>query len=167
MPSVREPARAHGPLRAVAVPRWVAASYDLAAYRGRSVLLAFRYVSDPRVSFPGWWIDNVRLGATSLTDGGSLAGWQSLSRISSEPVTGFTVQLVGYSNAPRKVAFVHRLRLDGRLRGELSGAALRRVLAPGFDVVAAIVTQDDPSESKTAYARYVLRVNGVVQHGGR
>ena len=33
-------------------PRWVAASYDLAAYRGQSVPLAFRYVTDPRGLVP-------------------------------------------------------------------------------------------------------------------
>ena len=35
---------------------------NLAACRGRTVLLAFRYASDPRVNFPRWWIDDVRLG---------------------------------------------------------------------------------------------------------
>ena len=148
------------------LPRWVDASYDLAAYRGRTVLLAFRLVTDSRVTFPGWWIDDVRLAGRPLSNGGSLAGWQSLSRVSSEPADGFTVQLVGISDAGRR-AFVHRLRLDGRLRGELSGAALRRLLAPGYELVAAIVTHDDPTGTKVAYAPYTLRVNGVVQPGGR
>jgi hypothetical protein len=148
-------------------PVWTSASYDLSAYRGRTVLLAFRYVTDPRVTFPGWWIDDVRLGSTSLTTGAELVGWQSFSRLSSEPLTGFTVQLVGYSDTRGRRAFIRRLPLDGRLRGELSGAALRRLLAPGYDVVAAIVTHDDPSEGKATYAPYVLRVNGFVQPGGR
>jgi hypothetical protein len=149
------------------LPAWTSASYDLSAYRGRAVLLAFRYVSDPRVAFSGWWIDDVRLGGTSLTNGAALSGWQSLSRVSSEPLTGFTVQLVGYSDTRGRRAFIRRLPLDGRLRGELSGAGLRRLLAPGYEVVAAIVTHDDPTEGKAAYAPYALRVNGVVQPGGR
>jgi hypothetical protein len=149
------------------LPVWTSASYDLSAYRGRTVLLAFRYVTDPRVAFPGWWIDDVRLGGTSLTTGAALAGWQSLSRISSEPLTGFTVQLVGYTETSGRRAFIRRLPLDGRLRGQLSGAALRRLLGPGYDVVAAIVTHDDPSEGKATYAPYALRVNGVLQPGGR
>jgi Immune inhibitor A-like, MAM domain len=148
-------------------PAWTTATYDLSAYRGKSVLLAFRYISDPRVTFPGWWIDDVKLGSTLLTDGSSLTGWRSFSQVSSEPVTGFTVQLIGYSGTPGKRAFVQRLKLDGRLRGKLEGAALKKLLAPGYEVVAAIVTLDDPAESKTAYAPYVLRVNGVVQPGGR
>ena len=149
------------------LPAWTSASYDLSAYRGRTVLLAFRYVTDPRVAFSGWWIDDVRLGSTSLTSGAALSGWQSLSRVSSEPLTGFTVQLVGYSDARGRRAFIRRLPLDGRLRGELSGAALQRLLAPGYEVIAAIVTHDDPTEGKATYAPYVLRVNGVVQPGGR
>jgi hypothetical protein len=148
------------------LPSWVRASYDLSAYRGRSVLLALRYLSDPRIAFPGWWIDDVRLGGTVLTNGNSLAGWRSFSRVSSEPLEGFTVQLVGYSTAANR-AFIHRLRLDSRLRARLDGTALRRLLAPGYDVVAAIVTRDDPSESTRTYARYELRANGVVQPGGR
>jgi hypothetical protein len=148
-------------------PAWTSATYDLSAYRGKSVLLAFRYVSDPRVAFPGWWIDDVRLGGTVLSDGGTLAGWRSFSQVSSEPISGFTVQLVGYSGSQAKRAFVHRLMLDGRLRATLEGAALKKLLAPGYETVAAIVTYDDPAESKTTYAPYVLRVNGVVQPGGR
>ena len=129
--------------------------------------LAFRYVSDARVAFPGWWIDDVRLGNVTLTDGSSLAGWQSFSQLSSAPLVGLSVQLVGYSGDRDKRAFIHRLRLDARLRGELSGAALRTLLAPGYDVVAAVVTYDEPTEGKAAYVPYALRVNGVLQPGGR
>ena len=149
------------------LPIWTTATYDLSAFGGRSVLLAFRYVTDPRVAFPGWWIDDVRLGSQVLTDGVGLGGWQSFSQLSSEPLVGLTVQLVGYSGDRAKRAFIHRLRLDGRLRAELSGGALRNLLAPGYDVVAAVVTYDEPSEGKADYASYVLRVNGVVQPGGR
>ncbi len=149
------------------LPIWTNASYDLSAFGGRTVLLAFRYVSDPRVAFAGWWIDDVRLGSVTLTDGSSLAGWQSFSQVSTTPLTGLSVQLVGYSGDRAKRAFIHRLRLDNRLKGELSGAALRAVLAGGYDVVAAVVTYEEPTEGKPGYAPYVLRVNGVVQPGGR
>ena len=149
------------------LPIWTTANYDLSTYAGRTVLLAFRYVSDARVAFPGWWIDDVRLGNVTLTDGSNLGGWQSFSQLSSAPITGLSVQLVGYSNDRDKRAFIHRLKLDARLRGELSGAALRTLLAPGYDVVAAVVTYDEPTEGKAAYVPYALRVNGVLQPGGR
>jgi hypothetical protein len=147
-------------------PAWTRATYDLAAYRGRTVLIAFRYVSDPRVTSPGWWIDDVRLGGTILTAGRSLGGWRSFSQLTpGERVGGFTVQLVGYTTTARRAA-IQRLRLDGRLRARLTGAPLRRFLSGGYDVVAAIVTFDDPTEARTTYAPYVLRVNGVQQSGG-
>ena len=149
------------------LPTWTTASYDLSAFGGRTVLLAFRFVSDPRVSFPGWWVDDIRLGGTTLSDGSSLAGWQSFSQLSSAPLTGLSVQLVGYSNDRTKRAFIHRLRLDARLRGTLDGTALRTLMAPGYDVVAAVVTYEEPTEGKEAYVPYVLRVNGVLQPGGR
>ena len=88
------------------LPRWTTASYDLGAYRGRSVLLAFRYVSDPRVALPGWWIDDIRLGGTLLADGGSLSGWRSFSQVTREVGTAaFTVQLVGYSTSGRGLSY--------------------------------------------------------------
>jgi hypothetical protein len=149
------------------LPIWTTATYDMSSYGGRSVLLAFRYVSDPRVTFPGWWIDDVRLGNVTLTDGTTLAGWQSLSQLSSAPLVGLSVQLVGYSGDAAKRAFIHRLRLDSRLRGQLTGAPLRALLAPGYDVVAAVVTYDEPTEGKSGYVPYVLRVNGALQPGGR
>jgi Immune inhibitor A-like, MAM domain len=149
-----------------AFPAWTRATFDLAAYRGKTVLLAFRYVSDPRVTFPGWWIDDVRLGGSTLTAGSSRAGWKSFSQVSpGERVGGFTVQLVGYTTTAKRAA-IRRLRLDGRQRARLAGAPLRRFLAGGYDVVAAIVTFDEPTESRTTYAPYVLRVNGVRQPGG-
>jgi hypothetical protein len=149
-----------------AFPAWTTASYNLSAYRGRSVLLALRYVTDGRLAYPGWWVDDVRLGGARLSNGASLAGWRSLSQVGGEPARGFAVQLIGYSTTGAPRAFIHRLRLDGRLRGTLSGPALRRLLAPGYDVVAAVVTHDDASEGKTRYAPYALRVNGVLQSGG-
>jgi hypothetical protein len=147
-------------------PSWVSASYDLSAYRGKTVLLAFRYVSDPHVSYPGWWIDDIRLGSQRLSAGSSLAGWKSFSQVSPGQRTGgFTVQLVGYTTGAKR-AFIHRLKLDGKLRGRLAGAPLRKVLAGGYDVVTALVTYDDPTDSKLTSAPYTLRVNGVLQPGG-
>ena len=144
-------------------PTWVRATYDLAAYRGRTVLLAFRYVSDPRVTFPGWWIDDVRLGGATLTAGRSLAGWRSFSRVTpGERVGGFTVQLVGYTTSAKR-ACDPAVAPRRTAPGSASRAPLRRFLSGGYDVVAAIVTFDEPDRGAlTEYAPYVLRgVNGM------
>jgi Immune inhibitor A-like, MAM domain len=148
-------------------PAWVTTSFDLSAYRGKTVLLAFRYVSDPHVTYPGWWIDDIRVGRTLISDGASLVGWKSFSKVSGEREGSFTVQFVGHTSGGVKRAFIYRLRLDANLRGELSEAKLRRLLAGGYQVVAAIVTYDEPTEAKPNPAQYVLRVNGILQRGGR
>ena len=117
------------------------------------MLLAFRYVSDSRVAFPGWWVDDIRLGGATLSGGRSLAGWRSFSRVSpGERLGGFSVQLVGYTTKAKR-AYIHRLQLDGRLRGRLSGAPLRKILSGGYDVVAAIVTYDEPTEAEARVRR--------------
>jgi len=87
--------------------------------------------------------------------------------VSGQRQGSFTVQLVGYTTGGTKRAFIHRLKLDSDLRGKLSGTKLKQLLAGGYNVVAAIVTYDEPTEAKPEPAPYVLRVNGFVQAGGR
>ena len=61
-------------------------------------------------------------------------------------MTGFTVQLVAYSTEKPHRAVVHRLKLANGFRGRLGGTALRSVLDGDYDVVAAIVTYNEPTE---------------------
>ncbi|MDP9401565.1 MAG: immune inhibitor A, partial [Actinomycetota bacterium] len=89
-------------------------TFDLSAYAGQTVLLAFRYLTDAGVDLPGWWIDDVAVGGTPISDGSSLEGWRSASQVRPVPVAGFTVQLVGHRSerrARRDGAFVRALRL--------------------------------------------------------
>jgi hypothetical protein len=146
---------------------WVTTSYDLSRYRGKTVLVAFRYVSDPTLAYPGWWIDNIRLGATRLTDGSSLAGWRSQSQVTPPRVAGWTVQIVAYTTTGPKRAYISRLLLDGNYHGELSAKQLADLKAGKYDVIAAIVTYDEPTEQLTAYAGYTLKADGVLENGSR
>jgi hypothetical protein len=79
---------------------------------------------------------------------------------------GYTVQLVGYGTDPAVPATQVTLQLAGGLTGALDADALRALFDPRADVVAAIVTHDDPEESTSRPGRYTLSVNGVVQPGG-
>jgi hypothetical protein len=157
---------------------WRPESCSLAPYAGQTVLVAFRYVTDTNTrgsptgndrGVPdGWWVDDVAVGSTSLSDGSSLAGWQSPTQAHPIPVNGFTVQLVAYSaNSRTPPAIIASLPLNSNFRGSLSGGALRGVIRNQADVVAAIVMYDEPTEALTQYAPYTLRVNGVTQPGGR
>jgi Immune inhibitor A-like, MAM domain len=147
---------------------WVEASFDLSKYKGRSVLIAFRYVTDSGVDLPGWWIDDVKVGGELVSSGESLAGFRSVTDIDPTEVTGFTVQLVGYRSDRPRQAFIHRLKLDSHFDGHIRGRALRRVLSRNYDVVAAVVTYDEPTELIARYAPYRLWVaaDDVLQPGG-
>ena len=161
---------------------WLDETCSLAAYAGETILISFRYLTDPSVEGqvedvpPGWWIDDVAVGDTVLSDGSTLDGWQSATQVRPIPVPNFTVQLISYSsiagNFPlgrvRTIATIHRMNLDDNFDGGSIGPLLGRdgFLAFANDVVAAIVTFEDPSETIQQYAPYVLKANGVVQPGG-
>ena len=112
-------------------------------------------------------VDNIRVAGTLVSDGSSLAGWQTFTQIRPIPVHGYTVQLVGYETSGKKPhAFVGSLKLGPGFSGSLSGGQLERLISERADVVAALVTYDEPTESFNQYARYTLKVNNVVQPGG-
>ena len=145
---------------------WTAESFDLSDYAGQDVLVSFRYVTDSGVNNPGWWVDNVAVGGSSLSDGSTLDGWQSASQVHPTAVHGFTVQLVAYDDAG-DAAWIGQLPIDATtMQGSLSGAALSSVIGDSAETVAALVTYDEPTESIGDYAPYTLRANGVTQPGG-
>src|SRR5262249_36117055 len=59
---------------------WKHEQFDLSGYAGKTVLLSFRYITDPAVNGAGWWVDNVKVGTTSLSDGSTLSGWESMTQ---------------------------------------------------------------------------------------
>jgi Immune inhibitor A peptidase M6 len=147
---------------------WRPQTCSLAAYAGQTVLLAFRAFNDPSVLgqdpavAPGFWVDNVMVGSTLVSDGTSLTGWQSFTQVRPNTVAGFTVRIVNISG---NRIVVRELPLTGNF--ELKGRSkARRFIEPNASFVAAIVTYDDPSETSFQYAPYRLTVNGVVQPGG-
>jgi hypothetical protein len=147
---------------------WRAQTCSLAAYAGQTVLLAFRTFNDPAVLGestavpPGAWVDDVSVGGTLISDGSTLAGWQSRTQVSPTSVSNFTVQIL--SIAGNKIT-VKRLPLTGDFA--VHGAAnVEKYIDRKADFVAAIVTYEDPAERSDQYAPYTLTVNGVVQPGG-
>jgi hypothetical protein len=90
----------------------------------------------------------------------------ALARVNPGDVHGFTVQLVAYDEAHTQ-AHISTVPLDENFDGSLTGAALAGAIGSAdAEIVAAIVTYDEPTESGEDYAPYVLTVNGVVQPGG-
>jgi hypothetical protein len=144
---------------------WHKEKFDLSVYADQDVLLAFRYLTDAGVVRPGWWIDNVKVGGTLVSDGTSLAGWNTMTEVNPDAVAGFTVQIISYNEA-RTEAHIVELPLNATFQGSLSGAALQAAIGTSAEVVAAIVFYDEPTESLTQYAPYQLEVNGILQPGG-
>ena len=147
---------------------WQHKTIDLAAYAGKTVLLSFRYITDTNtrgVKFDGVWVDNVTVGGAAVGDG-TLAGWKSLTELNPVAVNGFTVQLVGIDTNRKTPVVTGTVPLDPAFGASLDGGKIRRIIGDQADVVGAIVTYDEPSESITDYARYSLWANGVLQPGG-
>ena len=152
---------------------WRAESCDLGVYAGRTIHLAFRNVTDGSVAGdpddsaaaipPGFWLRNVALDGATVSAGSSLDGWLSPSQVRPTAVHGFSLQLIMQRRGARPD--VVRIPLDSHhdasIRGRLLGGLDRRA-----EAVAAVVMQDDPTETVSESAPYALRVNGVLQPGG-
>lgn len=83
---------------------WVNMSFDLSAYAGKDILVAFRYVTDWATSGAGWYIDNVVVNGTPVSDGASVAPFQDITQIL--PINNdFTVTFVGIKGSGKKVEY--------------------------------------------------------------
>ena len=150
------------------------------------MVLAFRMVTDSSVHFDGFWVDDVAVDGTVLSDGSTLSGWSSPTEFNPIDVEGYTVRLVAYEThnhartwtrtsvvwrtRPRtrhgREAWIATLRLDDSFHGALFGGWLRKAIGDDADVVSVIVTYHDSTEQVQQYAPYTLTVNGVLQPGG-
>jgi hypothetical protein len=143
---------------------WVPQRFDLSRWAGQSVLLSFRMVTDTNTEGTGWWVDDIAVGGQVISDGSSTAGFRSATEVNPIKVTGFTVQLVGYSSSGRGPVFVTPLTLNANFDAHVKIPWLWKLY--GADVVAALVAYDEPTEQITQYAPYSLTANGVLQPGG-
>ena len=144
---------------------FVPQSCDLSPWAGQSVVLAFRYVTDSSVQGDGFWVDNVMVGETLVSDGSTLDGWQSLTEYNPIEVEDYTVRIVSYDRH-RTAVQIANLPLGRGFHGVLTSRELAPRVANGAGIVAVVVTYHDPTESVNQYAPYRLRVNGLLLPGG-
>jgi hypothetical protein len=147
---------------------WRHESVSLGPYAGQTVLLSFRYITDTNtrgVLYDGVWVDNITLNGAAVGDG-TLAGWKSLTEVSPVKVSGWTVQLVGTETNRNTPTVYASVPLNSLFAANLSGGKIRSLVGSQAEIVGAIVTYDEPTESINDYARYGLTVNGVLQPGG-
>jgi hypothetical protein len=159
-------------------PAWTHAEFDLSAYAGQSITLAFYYAQDPGgsgndddVANNGWWLDNLMLNDTLLSDGttSSLANFSDITATKPLPVA-FTVQIVGIS--AKRYAVITLELADGKV-GALRPEQLAELA--GYDYIVALVTFDAPVDARNVapiadYGHYALTVTregkSVVMPGG-
>jgi hypothetical protein len=144
---------------------WTNEAFDLTPYAGQTILLSFRYMTDGGVANPGWWVDNVKVNDTLISDGNDLGDWESLTQVNPIEIAGFTVQVVAWKTDGSEV-WVGRMTLNDQNDGSLQGQALKDIIGDTAENVGFIVTYDEPTESVTEYAPYTLQVNNVKQPGG-
>ena len=143
---------------------WVTTTFDLSSYAGMQILLSFRVLTDGGVLSPGWWIDDVRVGGTTVTDGARIG--RSPTEVLPERVGGWSVQLVAVDPDGRLPPRLVGLPLGDDAAGGLGPDRLRRGLGWHREILGAIVTHHERSESIEKYAPYTLTVNGILQPGG-
>ena len=145
---------------------WKAETCNLSAFAGQTILVSFRNMTDPNTQGngiaipPGFWLDDVTLGSTVLSDGSSLADWLSATQARPIRVEGFTVQLLAYKQQGTSPVRIATVNLNGNFDATLNARQLAALLGQGnnADVVAAIVMYDESTESINDYAPYSLTV---------
>ena len=136
-------------------------TYDLSAYAGQTVLIGIQYVSDGGTNLGGLLVDDITVGGTTVSDGSSLAPFDSPTEIRPTPVHNWNLRLIAYDEK-NQVAL--QVEFNGRNKVKLGWLQLLALSV--FPKVVAVVAYDEPTETVQQYAPYTLTVNGVVQPGG-
>lgn len=91
---------------------WMNLSYDLSAYAGQDVLVAFRYMTDWGTTYGGWYIDNVYVDGTLISDGTDASAFMDITEV--VPIdNNFTVTFVGMKTEKKKTEYkVKTMKLD-------------------------------------------------------
>ena len=131
---------------------WAPMSFDLSAYAGQSILLAFRYVTDWATTEAGWFVDNVKVDGTLVSDGTSTAAFHDLTYYL--PINNdYTVTFVGIKDSAKGNQY-KVLTLDLDRTTESGMLALASVL--GWSNKAVMLVSFDAPEGLTYYAPYTF-----------
>jgi immune inhibitor A len=129
---------------------WVPMSFDLSEYAGQSILLAFRYVTDWSTTGAGWYVDNVMVNGTLVSDGSSAAAFKDLTEIL--PINNdFSVTFVGIKDSSKGNQY-KVLTLDLDHATETGMRNLTSMLS--WSNKAVVLVSFDAAEGTTSYADY-------------
>jgi hypothetical protein len=129
---------------------WMTMSFDLSAYAGQEILVAFRYVTDWATLYEGWYIDNVYVDGTLISDGSDASVFMDITEVL--PINNnFIITFVGFKHHGRGNQYrIHTMRLDDMTEEGLF--ELNSVLKHS-DSAVMLVTFAAP-EGFTGYAEY-------------
>lgn len=91
---------------------WITMSFDLSAYAGQEILVAFRYVTDWATAYDGWYIDDVYVDGMLISDGSNASVFMDITELL--PINNdFIVTFVGFKHHGRgNIYRTHTMRLD-------------------------------------------------------
>ena len=128
----------------------VTLTYDLSAYTGQNILVAFRMVTDWGTHYGGWWIDNVVVDNTVISDGTDASVFKDITEIL--PINNdFTVTFVGIKGKGNGTQYkVVSMKLDRVTENGLF--ELNKVLK--WSEKAVMLVTYDAAEGTAFYADY-------------
>jgi hypothetical protein len=126
-------------------------TFDMSKYAGQDVYVAVRYMTDGSVSGRGAWVSGLSVNGTAVPGATDLSTWTSPTGAVPVPVSGWTVQLVGWDGS-NVSAVTLPLAAGSTWSGDVSDAL--GIAAPEF--AGFIVTANDPTLQVSQYANYTL-----------
>jgi hypothetical protein len=137
------------------VTETVSLSYDLTAYAGQDILIGFRFVTDWATHYGGWWIDNVSVGGTPISDGSSTDPFMDITELF--PIElDFAVTLVGIYERHGKTHYIVRDMYIDDLTEEGAGFLAGIVRLGGYAVL--MVSLEVPEEDAYFYGPYEYNI---------
>lgn len=133
---------------------WINMSFDLSAYDGQQILVAFRYMTDWAFEAPGWWVDNVDIAGVFFSDGSSTDGFKGLNEVLGIS-NNYTVTLIGESVNASVPQYEVLTILSG---GYVSDWASISALFDNNSAVIMLVTYD-ADQGVSAYANYDYEIS--------
>jgi hypothetical protein len=132
---------------------WTTESFDLSAYAGQDILIAFRYVTDWFTLRPGWFVDNVYVDGELISDGSDTSVFYDITDFFPAD-NHFTITFVGFREVKGKGKDAQFKVMTIELGGEKDSNyfELNKLLS-NSDKAVMMVTFDAP-EGFNRYADY-------------
>jgi len=133
---------------------WLTMSFDLTAYADKDILIGFRYVTDWAVAEPGWYIDDVCVNETLISDGSSTDAFMSLNEVLGIE-NDYTVTFIGERIRRDEPEYEVRTIMSG---GYVSDWAPIRKMFNNYRQLVMLVTYD-AVQGVTSYADYTFEID--------